>query len=76
MTLNQKLSEKKEPCHDMNHRWNSSKFHNGYKCIEKDCKEPAGTAWSPHWCKYCNSKRMKKIDESLGSMIKGKSNGI
>ncbi len=35
------------------------------KCIEKDCNNPAGTRWSPYWCKECNIKRMDNITKNL-----------
>ena len=44
---------------------NSSRYHTGKKCIESGCSNPAGTAWSPHWCFECNVKRMKRISLSL-----------
>lgn len=44
---------------------NSSKYHTGKECIEKDCKLPAGTAWSDYWCWKHNAMRMDRITVSM-----------
>lgn len=53
---------------------NGPKYHTGKKCIEGECNNPAGTAWSPHWCFECNVKRIdrinKQFDELLGTAQK------
>jgi len=49
---------------------NSSKYHTGKECIEKDCDNPAGTAWSPHWCFECNTKRIDNIKKSIDEIDK------
>ena len=54
---------------DPGHRGNSSKYHTGEECIEDDCSNPAGTAWSPWWCFECNVKRIKRIDTQLTGLI-------
>lgn len=54
---------------DPAHPGNSAEHHTGKPCIEKDCDEPAGTAWSPFWCFGCNVKRMQRIDASLTTML-------
>ena len=48
---------------------NSSIHHTGKKCIEKGCNNPAGTAWSPHWCVDCNIKRINRINKSLEEIM-------
>jgi len=50
---------------DSSHPGNSSKYHTGKECIVKDCTEPAGTAWGPHWCFKHNIERMNRITKSL-----------
>lgn len=50
---------------DPKHEHNSAAFHTGKKCIEKSCKELAGTAWSPFWCFKHNVERMNRITKSL-----------
>lgn len=54
---------------DPNNEGNSEKYHTGKVCIEPNCQNPAGTAWSPVWCFECNVKRMKRISKSLHSMV-------
>jgi len=54
---------------DPNHEGNSSKYHTGKTCIEPNCKEKAGTLWSPYWCFKCNVKRIKSIDNALTNLI-------
>jgi len=49
---------------------NSSKYHTGKKCIEPNCNNSAGTAWSPLWCVDCNIKRMDRISKQLNELIK------
>lgn len=44
---------------------NSAKYRTGKRCINKGCNNPAGTAWSEHWCFECNVKRMDSIGEFL-----------
>ena len=52
---------------DKNDKGNSSKYHTGKVCIEKDCVKPAGTAWGIYWCFDHNVERMdmltKKFEE-------------
>jgi len=50
---------------DPNDEGNSSRYHTGKECVEAECHNPAGTAWSPYWCFECNVKRMKGIAKSL-----------
>ena len=49
---------------------NSLRHHTGEACIERDCDNPAGTAWSPHWCFECNRARMRRATEALEKLIK------
>ncbi|QHJ75238.1 hypothetical protein DELTA_45 [Brevundimonas phage vB_BsubS-Delta] len=44
---------------------NGPEHHTGKECITTDCKEPAGTWWSPLWCQACNAARIKRIDGNL-----------
>ena len=60
---------------DPDHEGNTSKYHTGKKCIEKDCNKPAGTAWSPYWCFECNVKRIRRIDNQLLDIVKDFKNG-
>ncbi len=55
------------PFEDPSHEWNGSEYHTGKGCIE-GCGNPAGTAWSPHWCLECNAKRMRRITKSLAEI--------
>jgi hypothetical protein len=48
---------------------NSAKYHTGKKCIETNCNNPAGTAWSPYWCVDCNIKRIDRITKQLKNLI-------
>ena len=48
---------------------NSAEYHTGEDCIERDCDNPAGTAWSPKWCFGCNRARMRRITEELENLI-------
>jgi len=50
---------------DKNNIGNSGKYHTGKECAEVGCNNPAGTAWSPHWCVDCNIKRINRIDKQL-----------
>lgn len=52
-----------------NYKGNSSKYHTGKPCIEKDCDNPAGTTWSPYWCFEHNVERIKRIDKSFEDII-------
>jgi len=45
--------------------FNSSLYHTGKVCVERDCDKPAGTWWSPFWCWEHNAKRMSKITEGF-----------
>lgn len=56
---------------DPNHRGNGTTYHTGKECIEKDCHNPAGTAWSPYWCFACNVKRIRRIDKQLDAIVNG-----
>jgi hypothetical protein len=53
---------------------NSAKYHTGKVCVEPGCNEPAGTAWSPHWCMKHNIERIDRIDAQLtefASLLEG-----
>ena len=53
---------------DPDAKGNSPKYHTGKKCITEGCENPAGTAWSKHWCFECNVKRIGGISNSLESL--------
>ena len=55
------------PFEDPGHEGNGAKYLTGKPCI--DCGNPAGTAWSPHWCFECNVKRIKRINAGLQACI-------
>ena len=48
---------------------NSAEYWTGKICIEAGCMQPAGTAWSPHWCLEHNAERMKRINDKLEQII-------
>lgn len=50
---------------DPNDPLNGEKYQTGEPCIERGCKEPAGTAWSPLWCQKHNAERIDRISASL-----------
>lgn len=54
---------------DANHAGNSAAHHSGKPCSVKGCKEPAGTAWSAHWCFQHNVERMDRISASLEDAV-------
>jgi hypothetical protein len=49
---------------------NGAKYHTGKPCVEPGCEEPAGTAWSPHFCFKHNVERFNRIDKAFGEMEK------
>lgn len=55
---------------DPNHPGNGEKYHTGKKCIERDCNELAGTAWSSYWCFRHNVERIDRISQQLEGLIK------
>ena len=55
---------------DPNHDGNSTRYHTGETCIEKGCKQPAGTWWSPHWCFEHNVARMRRITAGLEDAVR------
>lgn len=69
------MSDKLKPYQDPNHEGNSKKYKTNKVCIEKDCENKAGTAWSPLWCFECNVIRMDRISSQLKAtkMTEGKS---
>lgn len=52
------------------HNGNSPKWHTGKSCVEKGCKKPAGTWWSPAWCLDHNVERMKRVSAGLDDAVK------
>jgi hypothetical protein len=55
-------------CEDPGASANNPKYHTGKPCIERGCTNPAGTAWSPHWCQPCNAKRLMRVSEQLAAL--------
>lgn len=55
---------------DPAHRGNSAEYHTGKPCMEKGCKEPAGTAWGKFWCFKHNVARMDRISANLEGMAR------
>lgn len=47
------------------HKLNGPKYRTGKKCINQNCVNEAGTAWSEFLCQPCNALRMKHIDSQL-----------
>jgi hypothetical protein len=39
------------------------------KCIEKDCREPAGTPWGPYWCADHDDERINRISRNLRGIV-------
>lgn len=60
-----------EPYEDPNHDGNAPRHQTGKLCIEKGCFAPAGTAWSPYWCRVHNAERMSRITKSLEDIQDG-----
>lgn len=56
-----------KPYEDPDNPNNSAAHHTGKKCVEPDCDNPAGTAWSPHWCWQCNAKRLDRVSAGLAA---------
>lgn len=65
------MSVKLSAFEDKNNPGNGPKYHTGKKCVEPGCDNPAGTAWSPHWCFECNVRRIKRINESFEKLMLG-----
>ena len=57
--------DRDHPYRDYDHPWNSAQYHSGKECYEEDCHEPAGTGWSPLWCKFHNIERMDRINNQF-----------
>jgi hypothetical protein len=55
---------------DPDHDGNSSKWHTGKQCVEKGCRKPAGTWWSPVWCFDHNVERMKRVTAAMDDAAK------
>lgn len=55
---------------DPDHPGNSAAHHTGKDCIERGCRNPAGTQWSPLWCFSCNGIRMRRISQQLESLVR------
>ena len=46
---------------DLSDKGNGVAYQTGRLCIEPDCNEQAGTAWSPYWCVAHNIDRLDRI---------------
>ena len=44
---------------------NGVRYRTGRPCIERDCYEPAGTAWGPQRCQLHNAEQLERISRSL-----------
>ncbi len=51
------------------HEGNSPTYHTGKPCVEKGCKNPAGTWWSPLWCMEHNIARLHRITNGLNEAV-------
>lgn len=49
---------------DLNDPGNGPEYHTGKRCIEPECTNPAGTAWSLYWCAQHNIERMRRLISS------------
>jgi len=54
---------------DPGHPGNGPAHLSGKACVEKGCKNPAGTLWSPFWCHEHNVARMDRIGRSLDAEL-------
>lgn len=43
----------------------------GKPCIVAGCKEPAGSAWGPHWCFKHNVERIDRINIGFAKLSRG-----
>lgn len=57
---------------DPNSKGNGKKYNTGKPCIVKGCDNPAGTAWSPHWCVQHNIERINRINAQFEALTKGR----
>ena len=48
---------------------NGPEYHTGKPCIEDGRGNPAGTAWSPHWCVTHNAERIKRISSQGAAIV-------
>ena len=39
------------------------------KCVEKGCREPAGTPWGPLWCADHDDERINRISRNLRGIV-------
>lgn len=60
---------KKTAYDDLDHKYNSAKYHTGKPCVESGCDLPAGTWWSPLWCQKHNAERIERISKALREEI-------
>jgi hypothetical protein len=58
-----------KPYANPNDKRNGPKYHTGLTCIEKGCKNPAGTYWGRYWCFECNVKRIEKLHNDFNSLV-------
>jgi hypothetical protein len=57
-----------KPYQDPNDPRNGAAYHTGKRCVEHGCENPAGTAWSPHWCHLCNVQRIDRINAQFSAL--------
>ncbi len=60
-----RFEEVMESYEDPTHENNGPEHYSGKSCVEKGCDNPAGTAWSPHWCQMHNAERINRISKNL-----------
>jgi hypothetical protein len=68
--MDREIAATPDPVHDPADKRNGPTYHTGKPCIERDCGEPAGTAWSPLWCQRHNAERIDRISASLAAMAR------
>jgi len=54
---------------DPAHPGNGAEHLSGKTCVEKGCRNPAGTLWSPFWCHVHNVERMERIGRNLDAEL-------
>jgi len=58
------------PYEDPGSPYNGPSYYTGLPCVILGCPEPAGTAWSPHFCQKHNAERINHIASQLDELIK------
>ena len=61
-----------ERAHDPEDAMNGPRHHTGLPCVERNCYEPAGTAWGPYRCQRHNAEQLDRFSlalAELGSLV-------